>query len=206
VSAVTPGVAFVGRDPELDAVAAFLATGERPPGSVLLVTGPAGVGKTRLVDEALRRAAGTAVVRGYCHAETAPPLWLWRAALRRAGAEIAREPDVEPAAAKSAWFAALAQMSDALIAAGRMVVVLEDLHWGDAASLDLLAQVGAVAGSTGLTVIGTVRSPAPHDIDVRLAGLSRYGAVTLILAPGRCSGRGGPMMTRTRLSNWSSRG
>jgi hypothetical protein len=116
VSAVTPGVAFVGRDPELDAVAAFLATGERPPGSVLLVTGPAGVGKTRLVDEALRRAAGTAVVRGYCHAETAPPLWPWRAALRRAGAEIAREPDVEPAAAKSAWFAALAQMSDALIA------------------------------------------------------------------------------------------
>ncbi len=164
-------------------MAAYLGAGDRPPGGVLLITGPAGVGKTRLVDEALRRARGTAVVRGYCPAETAPPLWPWRAALRRAGAEITREPDIEPAAAKSAWFAALAQLSDALIAAGRLVVVLEDLHWGDAASLDLLAQVGAAAGGTGLTVIGTVRSPAPQDIDVRLAGLGRYGAVTLTLAP-----------------------
>ena len=183
VSAVTPGVAFVGRDPELGSLAAYLAAGERPPGGVLLITGPAGVGKTRLVDEALRRAAGTAIVRGYCPAETAPPLWPWRAALRRAGVEMAREPGIEPAAAKSAWFAALAQMSDALVAAGRLVVVLEDLHWADAASLDLLAQVGVDAGVTGLTVIGTVRSPAPHDIDVRLAGLGRYGAVTLTLAP-----------------------
>jgi DNA-binding CsgD family transcriptional regulator len=183
VSAVTPGVAFVGRDPELGALAAYLAAEERPPSGVLLVSGPAGVGKTRLVDEAVRRATATTVVRGYCPAEAAPPLWPWRAALRRAGAEIAREPDVEPTAAKSAWFAALAQMSDALIAAGRLAVVLEDLHWGDAASLDLLAQVAAVAGGTGLTVIGTVRSPAPQDIDVRLAGLGRYGAVTRALAP-----------------------
>jgi DNA-binding CsgD family transcriptional regulator len=183
VSAVTPGVAFVGRDPELDILTAYLAAEERPPGGVLLITGPAGVGKTRLVDEGRRRAGGTAVVRGYCPAETAPPLWPWRAALRWAGCEITREPDIEPAAAKSAWFAALTQLSDALIAAGRLVVVLEDLHWADAASLDLLAQVGAVAGGTGLTVIGTVRSPAPQDIDVRLAGLGRYGAVTLPLAP-----------------------
>ena len=164
-------------------MSAFLVAGERPPGGVLLITGPAGVGKTRLVDEALGRAAGTAIVRGYFPAETAPPLWPWRAALRRAGAEIAREPGIEPAAAKSAWFAALAQMSDALVAAGRLVVVLEDLHWADAASLDLLAQVGAVAGGTGLTVIGTVRSPAPQDVDVRLAGLTRYGAMTVTLAP-----------------------
>src|SRR5580693_7880405 len=180
---MTPGVAFVGRGRELDALADHLAAHDQPAGGVLLISGPAGVGKTRLVDEAVRRAAGPAVVRGYCPAETAPPLWPWRAALKRAGVEIAREPDIEPAAAKSARFAALAQMSDALIAVGPLVVVLEDLHWADAASLDLLAQVGAVANGTGLTVIGTVRSPAPQDIDVRLAGLGRYGAVTLTLAP-----------------------
>jgi DNA-binding CsgD family transcriptional regulator len=183
VSAVAPGVAFVGRGPELGALATYLAAGERALGGVLLISGPAGVGKTRLVDEALRRAAGITVVRGYCPAETAPPLWPWRAALRRAGAEITREPGIEPAAAKSAWFAAVAQMSDALTGAGRLAVVLEDLHWGDAATLDLLAQVGAAAGGTGLTVVGTVRSPAPRDIDIRLAGLGRYGAVTLTLAP-----------------------
>jgi DNA-binding CsgD family transcriptional regulator len=180
---MTPGVAFVGRGRELDALAAHLAAHDQPAGGVLLISGPAGVGKTRLVDEAVRRAAGPVVVRGYCPAETAPPLWPWRAALKRAGVEIAREPDIEPAAAKSARFAALAQMSDALVAVGPLAVVLEDLHWADAASLDLLAQVGAVAGGTDLTIIGTLRFPAAQNVAVRLAGLGRYGAVTLSLAP-----------------------
>ncbi len=184
MSAVAPGVAFVGRGRELGALVAHLAAQDQPSGGVLLISGPAGVGKTRLVDEAVWRTAGpAAVVRGHCPAEAAPPLWPWRSALKRAGVEIARGPDIEPAAAKSAWFAALAQMSDALIAAGPLAVVLEDLHWADAASLDLLAQVGAVAGGTGLTIIGTVRSPAAQNVAVRLADLGRYGAVTLTLAP-----------------------
>jgi len=102
-----------------------------------------------LVDEAVRRATGLAVVRGYCPAETAPPLWPWRAALKRSGVEIDRAPDVEPAAAKSARFAVFARMSDALIAGGPLAVVLEDLHWADAASLDLLAHAGAAARGTG---------------------------------------------------------
>ena len=183
VSAVAPGLAFVGRGRELGVLAAHLAARDRPSGGVLLISGPAGVGKSRLVDEAVRRAAGPAVVRGYCPAETAPPLWPWRAALKRAGIEISRAPNIEPAAAKSAWFATLAQMSDALIAVGPLAVVLEDLHWADAASLDLLAHVGAVAGGTDLTIIGTVRSPAAQNVAVRLAGLGRYGAVTLTLPP-----------------------
>jgi DNA-binding CsgD family transcriptional regulator len=182
VSAVAPGVAFIGRGRELGVLAAHLAPRDQL-GGVLLVSGPAGVGKSRLVDEAVRQAAGPVVVRGYCPAETAPPLWPWRAALKQAGVEIAREPDIEPAAAKSARFAALAQLSDALIAAVPLAVVLEDLHWADVASLDLLAQVGAVASGTGLTVIGTFRFPAAQDVAVRLAGLVRYGAMTLTLEP-----------------------
>lgn len=183
MSAVTPGVEFVGRGRELDVLAAHLALHDQPAGGVLLISGPAGVGKTRLIDEAIRHATGSAVVRGYCPAETAPPLWPWRAALKRAGVEIARESDIEPAAAKSARFAALAQMSDALIAVGPLAVVLEDLHWADAASLDLLAQVGAVANGTGLTIIGTCRVPAAQNVAVRLAELGRYGGVILTLAP-----------------------
>ena len=162
MSAVAPGAVFVGRERELDVLAAHLAAQDRRSGGVLLISGPAGVGKTTLVDQAVRDAAAPPVVRGYCPAEPAPPLWPWRAALRRAGVEIADEPDIEPAAAGSARFAALAQMSDALIAAGPLTVVLEDLHWADAASLDLLAQVGAASGAAPVTVIGTVRSPAPH--------------------------------------------
>ena len=174
---------FVGRERELGVLAAHLAAQDRSSSGVLLISGPAGVGKTTLVDQAVRDAAAPPVVRGYCPAEPAPPLWPWRAALRRAGVEIADEPDIEPAAAASARFAALAQMSDALIEAGPLAVVLEDLHWADAASLDLLAQVGTASGGTPVTVIGTVRSPAPQEVGIRLAGLGRYGAVTLPLAP-----------------------
>jgi DNA-binding CsgD family transcriptional regulator/tetratricopeptide (TPR) repeat protein len=183
VSAAAPGAVFVGRERELDVLAAHLGAQDRPSSGVLLISGPAGVGKTTLVDQAVRRAAAPAVVRGYCPAEPAPPLWPWRSALRRAGVEIAHEPDIEPAAAASARFTALAQMSDALIAAGPLAVVLEDLHWADAASLDLLAQVGVALDGTGITVIGTVRSPPPQEVGLRLAGLGRYGAVTLPLAP-----------------------
>ncbi len=188
MSAVAPGAVFVGRERELDVLAAHLAAQNRSSSGVLLISGPAGVGKTTLVEQAVRAAAAPPVVRGYCPAEPAPPLWPWRAALRRAGARpagagIAAEPDIEPAGAASARFAALAQMSDALIAAGPLTVVLEDLHWADAASLDLLAQVAAAPGDPRVTVVGTVRSPPPQEVGIRLAGLGRYGAVTLPLAP-----------------------
>jgi DNA-binding CsgD family transcriptional regulator len=173
---------FVGRDRELATLHAHLsAPGRR--GGVLLVNGPAGVGKSTLVDRAIRQVGAVPVVRGYCPAEPAPPLWPWRTALRRAGAEVADETDIEPAAAVSARYSALARMSDALIAVGALVVVLEDLHWADAASLDLLAQVGRAAAESDLTIIATVRSPAPEDVAVRLAGLGRYGATNLTVAP-----------------------
>ncbi|MGI5242013.1 AAA family ATPase [Dactylosporangium sp. CA-139066] len=175
----TTDAGFVGRGPELAALAGRLGTDA---GGVVLVEGPAGVGKTALVDHALRR-AGAAPVRGHCPAEPAPPLWPWRAALRRVGLEVAGEADVEPGAAASARFAALARMGDALLAAGPAVVVLEDLHWADAASLDLLHQIAPGAADAGLTLIGTVRSPAPEEAALRLAALARYGAVTVALAP-----------------------
>ncbi|HTJ38316.1 MAG TPA: AAA family ATPase [Dactylosporangium sp.] len=171
---------FVGRGRELAVLAGRLAAGDG--GGVVLVEGPAGVGKTMLVDRAVRQ-AGVAAVRGYCPAEPAPPLWPWRAALRRAGLRLAPESEVEPGAAASARFAALARMSDALLDGDPAVIVLEDLHWADAASLDLLRQVAQGAPGGGLTVIGTVRSPAPEEAALRLAGLGRYGAVTIPLTP-----------------------
>jgi DNA-binding CsgD family transcriptional regulator len=172
-----PDVAFVGRRPELDALAGRLAGH-----GAVLVSGPAGVGKTTLVERALRE-TGTAAVHGYCAAEPAPPLWPWRAVLRRAGQELEAEPGAEAGGAAWARFAALARMGDAILAAGPMVIVLEDLHWADATSLDLLKQVTAGAAEAGIALAGTVRSPAPEDVAVRLADLARYGAMTIALDP-----------------------
>jgi DNA-binding CsgD family transcriptional regulator len=203
---VSEAPTFVGRGRELAMLTDRVGA---PAGGVLLVAGPAGIGKTTLVEAALRAAGTVPVVRGWCPAEAAPPLWPWRSALRRVGADPSAAPaehsglshvqarfgqarfgaavptdgtGLERDAAASARFAALAAASDALLAAGPLIVVLEDLHWADTASLDLLHQVAA-GSSSAVTVIGTVRSPTPEDIAVRLAALSRHGATTVTLPP-----------------------
>ncbi|MEV4136720.1 AAA family ATPase [Dactylosporangium sp. NPDC049742] len=167
---------FVGRDRELAAL-----TGAFAAGGVVLVDGPAGIGKTTLVDRALRQAGATAV-RGYCPAEPAPPLWPWRAVLPGAVSPDLGAP-FEPTAAASARFAALARLSDAVLAGGSPLILLEDLHWADVASLDLLRHVAQGATAAGVTVVGTVRSPSPDAVALRLADLARYGAVRVPLSP-----------------------
>ncbi|MFD7630268.1 LuxR C-terminal-related transcriptional regulator, partial [Streptomyces sp. NPDC059851] len=61
--------------------------------------------------------------------------------------------------------------------------VLEDLHWADAASLDLLRHVTGQAAESRLLVIGTCREPVPEEAAGALADLRRYGASVLRLAP-----------------------
>ncbi|MEU2392294.1 AAA family ATPase [Streptomyces sp. NPDC007369] len=206
------GDEFVGRAAELALLAEQMEAAGQGTGSVVLLTGPAGIGKTTLAAEALRRHAGSAgltVVRGHCpRGAGAPPLWPWRRALRLAGAEPEPGPPVPvppvpgqraaapppevgtstaQAAAAAARFLELASMAEALAGAaakGRgLAVVLEDLHWADAASLDLLRHVTGQAAECRLLVIGTLREPAPEDAAGALAELRRYGASVLRLAP-----------------------
>ncbi|WP_462186715.1 MULTISPECIES: ATP-binding protein [unclassified Frankia] len=77
---------FVGRQEELTLLRSRARTAAAGRGGVLLVTGPAGIGKTRLVEESLRadaRSSAVPVGRGYSLADrSAPPLWPWQQALR----------------------------------------------------------------------------------------------------------------------------
>ena len=76
---------FVGRVDEmrlLDEVLERTSSGE---GSVVLVTGEAGIGKTRLADELLSRAAGMGLRTLWGRSwegDGAPPFWPWIQALR----------------------------------------------------------------------------------------------------------------------------
>jgi len=83
-----PGTAaLVGRSSELLAVrAAFDDAAAGRPALVLLV-GEAGIGKTRLADEAalIARAAGTRVLRGEADAASREPMELWRGVYRALG-------------------------------------------------------------------------------------------------------------------------
>jgi DNA-binding SARP family transcriptional activator/RecA/RadA recombinase len=83
---------LVGRDDQLAALDGFLAGARGGRGRVVLVAGEPGIGKTRLAEEAVRRAAaaGMQVAWGRCHeGDGAPTLWPWAQVVRQLAAELA---------------------------------------------------------------------------------------------------------------------
>jgi hypothetical protein len=172
---------FVGRRRECALLAGALAEARSGLGSVWLLSGPAGAGKTRLVEEVARIAAreGVRAVWGRCaEAGGAPSFWPWVLVLRaldrgldpaarsrmrwRRGAYLARialdlgdDADAPPPSMdpEQARFQLFDAVSASLADAGPLVIVLEDLHAADAESLSLFAFVARqIRGSSGLLV------------------------------------------------------
>ena len=158
--------ALVGRATELAEVEAALAAAVRGEGGLLLVTGEAGVGKSRLLTEVQARARGLGATvlsgraapgGGSLRAVSEAVLDGWRGrpfpespALRPFRAALARlvpgwaEPGA-PAAAPDASLV-LAEGLLALFATsydGPVVLALEDLHAADPETLDLLDRLSA---------------------------------------------------------------
>lgn len=193
---------FVGRRLEIELLVDRLMSAGRGAGGVVLISGPAGIGKTRLLEEALRRyvaAAGpVAVGRGQCTDDRgAPPLWPWSRALRgvdgagdlTAGLRIVsgRETIEGPATAAAARFATLTAATDAVLSAASdqpVVMLLEDLHWADTESLELLRRVAAEAASTQLLILATNRDAMPTDVAAAIADARRsHGVANVALGP-----------------------
>ncbi|MGE5830176.1 MAG: AAA family ATPase, partial [Micromonosporaceae bacterium] len=134
------GRVLVGRDAELARINAWLgerAAGVGPP--ALLVSGEAGIGKT-----ALLQAIDTASAR--VRRAAASP---WRSTPFGVLAQLGPDPTADPREIRANL---LADDSGA-----PLVVVLDDLHWCDDASLELLAPlVESVAGDR-IAVIGAYR-------------------------------------------------
>lgn len=87
----TSSSVLVGRDAELAALRGGLEEALQGRAGLFLVTGEAGMGKTRLVDEvmSLGRSRGIRVVSGRCwEAVDAPPYWPWMQVLRQLCAEL----------------------------------------------------------------------------------------------------------------------
>src|SRR5580693_5705945 len=82
---------LVGREDQLAALEGVLAGARGGRGRVVLVAGEPGIGKTRLAEEAARRAAaaGMQVAWGRCHeGDGAPTLWPWAQVVRQLAAEL----------------------------------------------------------------------------------------------------------------------
>jgi len=184
----TPGAtALIGRDRDLADARAVVEAGLAGAGGALLVTGEAGVGKTRLVEELAARApVDTCVLWGVCWSDPGTPAyWPWRNVVRDGAATLGVDagdnlaPILGVTGSTSGPTDQLRlRLFDAaatfLRRAGRvrpLLVVLEDLHLADGESLDLLRFLAADLRGQPVVLVGTYRYP---DLD---PGTPRAAAV-----------------------------
>lgn len=167
ISHATPPL-LVGREYEQAVLHARLTAALGGEGCVVFISGEAGIGKTALAEAAAREASGhgAQVLIGRCYdLMDTPPYGLWIDLFtRHSRSSIPPPPDIftqhgtaKTAASQAALFH---QVLDFLIAAAShpLVLLLDDLHWADPASLDLLRYLGHYLTSLPLLLIVTYRT------------------------------------------------
>lgn len=179
---------LLGREAELRAIDEAVDAARAGHGRLLLAVGEPGLGKTRLADEAAARAAahGFRVVWGRCwESGIAPAYFPWTQAL----GELARGPRENDLAAPSLGepsedaFARFAEVHAFLRSVSRArptLLVLDDLHAADHASLELLHFVARSLRGARLFVFGTYRDVEARlapEIGARVARIVREGTV-----------------------------
>src|SRR5262249_28649118 len=96
--------------------------------------------------------------------------------IRAAYPEIAAPAPLSPGDERFRLFDAVVEVLLRLSAAKPLMLVLDDLHWSDAASLGWLGHRGRFVGTSSLLVVGTYRDTElnrRHPLDELLAGLRR---------------------------------
>ncbi len=210
---------LVGRDAELDELVSWLGgdadagNESQRTGATVLLSGDAGVGKTRLLTEVRDRLAGDGwrVVAGHCLdlGDSALPYLPFSEILGRLSTglpdvvasvtgrhpiltrllpgrrTLAGEGGDGAAIERSALFDAVRALLDEAAAEGPLLVVVEDTHWADQSTRDLLTFLFARdAGPMSLVV--SYRADdlhRRHPLRRHLAEWSRGGVRRLALAP-----------------------
>lgn len=178
---------FVGREAELAMLSGVLDAAVAGRGAVVLVSGEAGIGKSRLaieVDEDARARGFTTAWGRAWEAGGAPPFWPWTRALRTVLAdlgdaplaglnaavkgrlaavlpEIGSAPDGGTEADRFALFDAVASLLRDSARIRPLLIVLDDLHAADESSLLLLRFVAADLRDAAVVTVVTFR---PSDV------------------------------------------
>ena len=166
---------LIGRDAESDRLREHLARAIGGEGGLVLVAGEAGVGKTRLMDE-LSASTTALVLRGAASQDITPAYGPVAAALRsylRSVPDGLRDcgplgdhlrlvlPELgpPPEEASRASLHEAVRCAFATLSQGRgVLIVLDDLQWSDAATLELLAALAPALKELPVLLLGGYRS------------------------------------------------
>lgn len=168
----------VERTRERAVLAAALDDAVAGRGSVVLLTGEGGIGKTTLAEELATSALarGVRVARGHAwEGAGSPPLVVWQEVLEELGEVGAGDERVDG----RSLLRALRQPANPVL------VVLEDLHSADADSLRLLSQLSARLTGLRVLVVATLRE---HELESRPGAAEAMAAMSsdtrrLVLPP-----------------------
>jgi len=166
---------FVGRANELTAVARELTAAERGHGGVVLLTGPAGIGKTAVVRRSLDTWAGNGQVLR-ASGDPAERLLAW-GLLDQLARQVRLDELTDMLASGGANAlavgASLLASLRVLSAARPVVVVVDDAQWGDAQSLLAVSFAARRLASDRILCIIVARD---QDVPVLPSGLTRLVA------------------------------
>jgi DNA-binding CsgD family transcriptional regulator len=183
-------VDVVGREAELATARARLLAGRDGSASTLLITGEAGIGKTTLMDRLLAGLPDDAVVlrgAGLPMAALAAPFMALRSALRDVPPDVSGPPGGDGDRQSTIDPVDFDRWLEDLSASRRVVLAVDDLHWVDAASLDVLLYVVAGGRSRQVSLLLTMRGEAVgegHPLNRWLADVRRLPGVSeMTLAP-----------------------
>jgi class 3 adenylate cyclase len=200
----TAGAApIVGRVAERQALLAVYARVVAGHPQVLLITGPAGIGKTRLVEELCARAESAAGGARVLLGESAPLAGAalaygpFVAALRdQAEWMLADDGTPDMLAARHRLFVRVLELLAGLASRSPVVLVLEDLHWADDSSRELLAFLAVRLRDQPVMLVGTLREEElAGSVGQWLAELERRPGVSRLRLRGLADGEIAELVT-----------
>jgi len=209
MSEVLPEPVLVGRERELEELQRYLALAKEGSGKTVFVSAEAGLGKTRLMREflnAVNQGKTVVTLSSSCLFNSGVPYFpfieafsnYYSTLVERSGEEELeisawlKEPAkavlsgklkyLSPQAIKDQTFAAVARAIHAIAAEKPVILLIEDVHWADSASLALLHYLArAINDSERVFVLATFRNEElttdsagyPHQLVETLALMRR---------------------------------